>query len=98
MSVNVRKYAEYFDVDENYFPCIDESAINSGASWETTYPHETFIDLLTKTEKMLGGKTNRSLWIHGAYGTGKSTEAVEIGKSVSILMLGYDGERNLVAK
>ena len=27
-----------------------------------------------------------------------STEAVEIGKSVSMLMLGYDGERNLVAK
>ena len=27
-----------------------------------------------------------------------STEAVEIGKSVSMLMLGYDGERNLVVE
>lgn len=35
------KYCEYFDVNESYFPCIDESAINAGAPWETTYPHET---------------------------------------------------------
>lgn len=37
-----KKYCEYFDVNESYFPCIDESAINAGAPWETTYPHETF--------------------------------------------------------
>ena len=67
-----KKYCEYFDVNESYFPCIDESAINAGAPWETTYPHETFIDLLNSAEKMLGGTTNRSIWIHGAYGTGKS--------------------------
>ena len=36
------KYCEYFDVNESYFPCIDESAINAGAPWETTYPHETY--------------------------------------------------------
>lgn len=51
------KYCEYFDVNESYFPCIDESAINAGAPWETTYPHETFIELLNSTEKMLGGTT-----------------------------------------
>ncbi len=66
------KYCEYFDVNEKYFPCIDESAINNGAAWDDTYPHETFIELLKLTEKMLGGTTNRSIWIHGAYGTGKS--------------------------
>lgn len=38
-----KKYCEYFDVNESYFPCIDESAINAGAPWETTYPHETFM-------------------------------------------------------
>ena len=48
-----KKYCEYFDVNESYFPCIDESAINAGAPWETTYPHETFIDLLNSAEKML---------------------------------------------
>lgn len=74
------KYCEYFDIDEDYFPCIDESAINSGAKWETTYPHETFISLLKTTESMLGGSTNRSVWIHGAYGTGKSQCAYALKK------------------
>ena len=74
------KYCEYFDVDEKYFPCIDESAINKGAPWDTTYPHETFIELLNLTEKMLGGSTNRSIWIHGAYGTGKSQCAYTLKK------------------
>ena len=45
MPVQNLKYCEYFDVNEKYFPCIDESAINNGAAWDTTYPHETFIEL-----------------------------------------------------
>ena len=40
------KYCEYFDVNETYFPCIDESAINAGVQWEATYPHDTFIEML----------------------------------------------------
>lgn len=78
------KYCEYFDVDEAYFPCIDESAINAGAPWETTYPHDTFIELLTSVEKMLGGTTNRSIWIHGAYGTGKSQCAFALKKILEV--------------
>lgn len=78
------KYCEYFDVNESYFPCIDESAINAGAPWETTYPHETFIELLNSTEKMLGGTTNRSIWIHGAYGTGKSQCAYALKKILEV--------------
>lgn len=77
-------YCEYFDVHEDYFPCIDESAINAGAPWETTYPHETFIELLSDMEKMLGGTTNRSLWIHGAYGTGKSQCAFALKKILEV--------------
>ena len=79
-----KKYCEYFDVNESYFPCIDESAINAGAPWETTYPHETFIDLLNSVEKMLGGTTNRSIWIHGAYGTGKSQCAYALKKILEV--------------
>jgi len=74
------KYREYFDIDEAYFPCIDDSAINAGAPWDNTYPHETFISLLKKTEYMLGGSTKRSLWIQGAYGTGKSQCALALRK------------------
>ena len=78
------KYCEYFNVDEAYFPCIDESAINAGEKWETTYPHETFIELLKNVEKMLGGSTNRSVWIHGAYGTGKSKCAYALKKILEV--------------
>lgn len=84
MPVQNLKYCEYFDVDEKYFPCIDESAINSGAAWDNTYPHDTFIDLLNLTEKMLSGNTNRSVWIHGAYGTGKSQCAYTLKKLLEV--------------
>lgn len=80
MPVPNMKYCEYFDVDEKYFPCIDESAINSGAAWNDTFPHNTFIELLNLTEKMLSGTTNRSIWVHGAYGTGKSKCAYALKK------------------
>lgn len=77
-------YSDYFNVNESYFPCFDESAINNGATWDDTYPHNTFIDLLIATEKMLGGTTNRSLWIHGAYGTGKSKCAYALKKILEV--------------
>lgn len=84
MATEYMKYCEYFDIDEDYFPCIDESAINSGAKWDTTYPHDTFISLLKNTEAMLGGSTNRSIWIHGAYGTGKSQCAFALKKILEV--------------
>lgn len=78
------KYCDYFDINESYFPCIDESAINDGAPWDTTYPHETFIELLRTIEHMLGGNTNRSVWIHGAYGTGKSQCALAVRRILEV--------------
>ncbi|MGI6497519.1 MAG: hypothetical protein ACOX0U_01520 [Oscillospiraceae bacterium] len=44
-------YKDYFQIDENYFPCVNESAINAGLKWDEFYPHSTFIDLLRKTER-----------------------------------------------
>lgn len=78
------KYSDYFEVNEEYFPCFDESAINKGAIWEDTYPHATFVELLNATERMLGGTTNKSLWIHGAYGTGKSKCAYALKKILEV--------------
>lgn len=78
--MNARKYCEYFNINETYFPCIDESAIYAGVDWQATYPHETFIKLMKVTENMLGGATKRSVWIHGAYGTGKSQCAYALKK------------------
>lgn len=82
--MNDRKFCEYFNIDETYFPCIDESAINAGVDWQATYPHDTFIKLLKSTENMLGGATKRSLWIHGAYGTGKSQCAYALRKILEV--------------
>ena len=79
-AMEIGKYRQFFDIDEKYFPCIDDSAIEAGAEWKNTYPHETFISLLKNTERMLGGTTKRSIWIHGAYGTGKSQCAYALKK------------------
>lgn len=68
-------YKDYFQIDENYFPCVNESAINAGLRWDEFYPHSTFIDLLKKAERMLSRQEKRSVWISGAYGTGKSHAA-----------------------
>ena len=82
--MNIGKYRQFFDIDENYFPCIDDSAIEAGAPWENTYPHAAFIDLLKSTERMLSGTTKRSVWIHGAYGTGKSQCAYALKKILEV--------------
>jgi hypothetical protein len=79
MAKNNDKYREYFDIDERYFPCIDDAAINAGAPWENTYPHSTFINMLTEMERALARQNNgKTLWIEGAYGTGKSQCALAL--------------------
>lgn len=79
------KYREYFDIDERYFPCIDDAAINAGAPWDNTYPHSTFIDMLTEMERALARQNNgRTLWIEGAYGTGKSQCAYALRKIIEV--------------
>ena len=73
-------YKDYFLIDENYFPCVNESAINAGLKWDEFYPHSTFIDLIRKTERVLSRSEKRSIWISGAYGTGKSYAAFALSK------------------
>ncbi|MDR1379456.1 MAG: hypothetical protein LBJ36_10460 [Synergistaceae bacterium] len=71
----MNKYREYFEIDEEYFPEINESSIKAGVDWRKTFPHKTFIDLLKATERMLARATNndkKSIWVEGAFGTGKS--------------------------
>lgn len=82
---NSNKYREYFDIDERYFPCIDDAAINAGAPWDNTYPHTTFIEMLTEMERALSRQNNgRTLWIEGAYGTGKSQCAYALRKILEV--------------
>ena len=75
------KYREYFDIDEEYFPQISDSTIAANPDlWTRTYPHQTFIEMLNGMERILARQEKRSLWIEGAYGTGKSQCAYALKK------------------
>ena len=67
-------YSAYFDIDEKYFPQVNDSTISMAAPdfWLTTYPHETFVSMLANLERILARQEMRALWVEGAYGTGKS--------------------------
>lgn len=80
------KYREYFDIDEEYFPQINDSSIAAASSdfWTRTYPHQTFIDMLSSMERILARIEKRSLWIEGAYGTGKSQCAYALKKILEV--------------
>ena len=68
-----KTYKDYFNIDPKYYATVTAELIKSGeVKWNRFYPHETFVKLLEKTHIMLSGKDPRSLWVEGAYGTGKS--------------------------
>ena len=75
------KYRDYFTIDEDYFPQVNDSAIAASPNiWKNTYPHNTFIDVLKSMERVLAKQEKRSVWIEGAYGTGKSQCAYTLKK------------------
>lgn len=72
-------YQDYFNIDPKYYAAVTADLIESGkVSWKSFYPHETFVKLLEKTHLVLSGKEPRSLWVEGAYGTGKSHAALTV--------------------
>lgn len=72
-------YRDYFNIDPKYYAAVTADLIYSGkVSWKNFYPHETFVRLLEKTHGVLSGKDPRSLWVEGAYGTGKSHAALTV--------------------
>lgn len=83
---NNNKYREYFDIDEEYFPQINDSSIAAASPdfWTRTYPHYTFIEMLNSMERVLARQEKRSLWIEGAYGTGKSQCAYALKKILEV--------------
>lgn len=69
----LEKYRHYFDIDPDYFPAVNEAVISKNPElWRKFFPHETFIKLLKNTVGVLERKQKLSLWVEGAYGTGKS--------------------------
>ena len=73
MSYESNKYLEFFDIDESYYPEINESSIQDPKNkWQDTFPHSDIVDLLKLLERVLSQSDKKSIWIDGSYGTGKS--------------------------
>lgn len=74
-----RLYRDYFNIDPKYYAAVTADLIEQGkVSWKSFFPHETFIKLLETTYRVLSGAATRSIWVEGAYGTGKSHAALTI--------------------
>lgn len=74
-------YRQYFNIDPEYFPQATEELINSGkVDWKKFYPHETFVKFINDTIRILTRQQKLSLWVEGAYGTGKSHSVLTLQK------------------
>lgn len=73
-------YKDYFGIRPGYAPCMTLADINkTPETWLGFYPHESFVEILRELLKSLdGGK--KTLWITGAYGTGKSHASLVLQK------------------
>ena len=75
------KYRHYFDIDPDYFPTVNEAVIKKNPDmWKKYYPHDTFVKLLKDTVSVLRREQKRSIWVEGAYGTGKSHAVLTLKK------------------
>ena len=79
-------YADYFSIRSDYAPVMTLADINkSPETWLGFYPHESFIAILrdllaTLNGQRIGASQARTLWITGAYGTGKSHASLVLQK------------------
>lgn len=76
-------YREYFDIDPEYFPQVNQQLIQQQPDlWKKFYPHETFIKLMKNTISVLSRRQKVSIWVEGAYGTGKSHAVLTLKKLI----------------
>lgn len=74
-----KMYREYFEIDPKYYAAVTAELVAQGkVSWKGFYPHETFVKLLETTYKVMSGAVSKSIWVEGAYGTGKSHAALTV--------------------
>ena len=75
------KYSDYFEIDPEYLSQINEAEIESHPDlWKKFYPHETFVKLVKDTISVISRKQKLSIWVEGAYGTGKSHAVLTLKK------------------
>ena len=66
-------YRDYFDIDPEYFPVVNASVIAEHPDlWTKFYPHDSFVNLINSLVNTINRKNKLSVWVEGAYGTGKS--------------------------
>lgn len=76
-----KKYRSYFSINESYFPAVNPDVIRTQPEvWKSYYPHESFIKLLNQTKSVLTNSQRMSIWVEGAYGTGKSHAVLTLKK------------------
>lgn len=76
-------YRDYFDIDPDYFPQVDKRIIDTVPDlWKKFYPHPSFVSLLKATVDVLKRKQKLSIWVDGAYGTGKSHAVLTLKKLI----------------
>ncbi len=76
-------YRDYFDIDPDYFPQVDKKIIETVPDlWKKFYPHPSFVTLLKATVDVLKRKQKLSIWVDGAYGTGKSHAVLTLKKII----------------
>lgn len=76
-------YRDYFDIDPEYFPQVDKRIIETVPDlWKKFYPHPSFVTLLKATVDVLKRKQKLSIWVDGAYGTGKSHAVLTLKKLI----------------
>ena len=76
-------YRDYFNIDPEYFPQVDKKIIDTQPDyWKKFYPHPSFVTMLKATVDVLKRKQRLSMWIDGAYGTGKSHAVLTLKKLI----------------
>ncbi len=77
----MRKYIEYFNIDPQYFPVVNADLIEKDPDlWKKFFPHKTFVELIEDCIGVISKQTRASLWVEGAYGTGKSHAVLTLKK------------------
>ncbi|KWT75634.1 hypothetical protein [Candidatus Magnetominusculus xianensis] len=71
-----RLYKDYISVNKHFFPVFSKNLdAEYPEHWKAFVPHDTFkriLDDLAGSLEMASTQSRRSLWISGAYGTGKT--------------------------
>lgn len=73
-------YKDFFTIDEKYKPVMTrEEFAKEPKMWLGFYPHQSFIDFLRSVLEQME-RCQKSVWLTGAYGTGKTYAALVLQK------------------